>query len=574
MADATEATKPIEDWPLRPAILAGLLAAAGLVIYFLVEYHEPEPLAGGAAAFIFFGSIAAAFTIGPQRLKEPALFALGIGLVMGGLSWHWLRVQETSAGGHFAFAAGVFATGLALPLFQAGFHHTKLATSYQLTHFHVWTDVVSAAGAMAFTGLSWLLLVLLNGLFDLVGIDVIEDLMDEEWFAWMFSGAAFGAGLGVLRNNLKIIGSLQNVVLLVLSLLAVPLALGLIVFLVALLSSGGQALWDATDAATPILLSCAVGSFVLTCAVMREDDAAMSGNRVQRIAAMVLAAGIFPLAVFAAISMGIRVDQRGLSPERIWALICIAIATAYGLAWWVGLIRGRMQGWAAELRRANLHLAVATCGLALLLALPWHDFGAVSARNQVARLEAGKILPDDFDFAALRWDFGDSGRAVLDRLASGEGEVAQLAAEARDEDLRPSPWERRGRNLDIVLRVDSEDPAVEPAIREYLRATPWFCNDYCVVLELEDEPEGARDVLVVQSYASQRLSLVPDGDGLKVEVEPAVEVAEAAPNMDADSEVEIREVTKCYVFIDGKPQGQPIDEGEPDIPHITATTSE
>src|SRR3990170_207654 len=108
-----------------------------------------------------------------------------------------------------------------------------------------------AAGALAFTGLSWLVLVLMSELFHLLRIDFLRELMDESAFGWTFSGLAAGAALGTLRNQLKVLGTLQTVVLLVLSLLAVPLAAGLVVFLLATAISGPQVLWDATRRATP-----------------------------------------------------------------------------------------------------------------------------------------------------------------------------------------------------------------------------------------------------------------------------------------------------------------------------------
>lgn len=502
---------PLEDWELRPWVLAALLALAGLLLHFLFDGDTPEPLYGAGAAFVFFGSLSAAFALDPARWKQAAIFGLAVGAVMAGIAWHVLRYEEVYAGRHFAFAAGVFASVIALPLFQAGFYRTRLATDYKLTHFHVWTDAISGAGALAFTGLSWLMLVLLDQLLGLVGIDVIEQMMRAEWFGWVWSGGAFGTALGVLRNNLKIIGSLQNVVLIVLSLLAVPLALALMVFLIALIASGGQALWDATDAATPVLLTCAVGCFVLTNAIMRDEDAATSRSRVLRVVAMLLAGGVLPLALFAAISMGIRVDQHGLSPERIWALIAVGVAVAYGLAYAVGLALGRAQGWAARLRDANLHLAAATCVLALVLALPLWDFGAMSARNQVARLEAGKVTPAEFDYTALRWDFGDAGRRALARLAEREDEVGQQAREAEAQTERVWDWQRERAREGFTgnLRMEPANAALAERIRAFLATEPWRCEDYCVALDLGQQSAGTHRIALVQRYGYEVIDLPP-----------------------------------------------------------------
>ncbi len=550
----------LADWPLRPWVLAAMLALAGLLLHFLlfrynVLYNsEPvTPWRAAAAALVFFGSLSAAFSMAPGQFRASGLFALGAGLVMGGLAWHMAWMQEPYSGEPFAFAAGVFATVLALPLFQAGFHRTRFSTDYKITHFHVWTDAISAGGALAFVGLSWLMLVLINALLQLVGIELIQQAMNQEWFGWVWSSGAFGAALGVLRNNLKIIGSLQNVVLIVLSLLAIPLALGLIVFLVALLASGGQALWDATDAATPVLLACAVGCFVFTNSIVREDDEALSGNRVMRIAAMVLAAGVLPLALFAGVSMGIRINQHGLSPERLWALVTVIVAVAYGIAYWVALARGRKQAWAAMLRRANLHLAAATCVLALVLSLPLIDFGGISASNQIARLQSGKVSAEEFDFAALRWDFGPAGRRALARLAEGEGEVADLAKAAEAQTERVWDWQREQvRNgFEGDLRVQPEDPELHAAVLAHLNTNPWQCSEYCIAVDLGTNDKGLREVALVQGYNYSRVQLGDDGAGTE-----ASEEAHAMPQFNRESTVEVREETGRYVYVNGERVGE------------------
>lgn len=574
----------LEDWDPRPWVLAALMGLAGLLLNFLFDGDTPSPLYGAGAAFVFFGSLAAAFTIGPRRLVEPAIFALAVGSVLAGIAWQVLRMEDASAGGQFAFAAGVFACVIALPLFQAGFHRTRLATDYKLTHFHCWTDAISGAGALAFTGLSWLMLLLLDQLLQLVGIDVITQLMRAEWFGWTWSGAAFGTALGVLRNNLKIIGSLQNVVLIVLSLLAVPMAAALVVFLIALLLSGGQALWDATNSATPVLLTCAVGCFVLGNAIVRDDGEAISRNRVLRVVAMVLAAGVFPLALFAAISMGIRIDQHGLSPERLWALVAIFIAVAYGVAYWIGLARGfrpkTIGDWAARLRDANLHLAAVTCVVALILALPLFDFGAISSRNQVARLEAGRVSVEEFDFAALRWDFGDAGRRALARLAEGEGEGAEPARLALAETERTYGWQRDQTRAGFTgeLRVQPENAALQERVEAFLDVEPWRCNDFCVALDLGAQAGGLHRIALVQSYGYEAFDLPPVGEqGVAAPAIPAATAA--APDgstgqLNEYSVVELREEVTRSIFIDGRRVGVPVETQTGSEPAILAPVPE
>jgi hypothetical protein len=76
----------------------------------------------------------------------------------------------------------------------------------------------------------------------------------------------------------------------------------------------------------------------------------------------------------------------------------------------------------------------------LLLAIPVVSFGAISARDQLARLESGRIAPEKFDWSALRFDFGPAGRRAVDRLArsSSEPRIRRLAARVAGQNTR---WE-------------------------------------------------------------------------------------------------------------------------------------
>ena len=550
------------EWVLRPWLLAALFGAAGLLIHVVTDGHDDVPWRVALAAFLLFGAIAAGFTLEQGRWKAPSLFALLIGLVMAGLAWRAVRYGDSLPDEEYGLAAGVVASALALPLFQAEFHRRRLATPYAEIYGHVWTDAICAAGALAFTGLSWIVLALLSELFVLLEIEFLRDLMEEGWFAWTFSGLAAGSALGTLRNQLKILSTMQTVVLLVASLLAVPLAFGLVVFLVATAVSGPQVLWDATRSATPLLLACAAGSFVLANAIARQDDAAMTRSRVMRGAALLLAALILPLAVFAAFSMGLRLDQYGLAPERLWGLVAIVVATVCGVGYWVALVRGRKGGWADYLRKATFHLGLFVCGLAILLALPIFDFGAISTRNQLARLESGKVSAEEFDYAALRWDFGEAGREALTRLAKGDGDVAELATAALAQKRRYyGLGQTVRRDEDFALRVQPENSEVRRLVLEYLQANPWQCDKGCVALDLGVAEDDRQEVAIVQGngFVSITLPTTPEPDKAQ-----GFEVTTTLPNvpavkLDDNSTVEIRTVEKRYIFVDGKPLDRPLD---------------
>lgn len=556
-------TEDRADWPLRPWLLAGMLGAAGLAIYLASGGNGPDttvPWRAALVALCFFAPLSLAFSVERDRWKGPLVFASIAGAVMAGLAWRAVAGADTYASPQYGFIAGLLATAIALPLFQSGFHRTRFATPYPLVHGFAWSDAICAAGSLAFTGASWLLLLVLSELFHLLKIDLLRDLMDEGIFGWTWSGAAFGAALGVLRNEARIIGTLQRVVMVVMSILGVPLAAGLALFLVAMIVSGPEVLWQATRSATPVLLLCAAGAWLLANAIVRDSDGETSPNRALRIAALVLAVAVLPLTVFAAVSLGTRIAQHGLSPERLWGLVAIAAATAYGLAWLVAVVRGwKGGGWRDRLRQANLHLAVVVSALALFLALPILDFGAISARDQIARLESGKVSARDFDYEALRWDFGDAGRRALARLArSGNSEVVDFARLAADQKERT--WRGYGEPAfaepeEINVRLQPEEPGLRAKVVDYLGVNRWQCSEYCVALDLGAAADGGRDVALVTGSSYQRVHFPKQGGGVQ-----APEVTPAAAPLTPKSVVEIRTVERRYVTIDGKPVGPPLDD--------------
>jgi hypothetical protein len=554
----TPGTPAASEWPLRPWLLAGLLGLAGLLVDLLTGGNfEQSAARTAAAAFIAFGAIAAAFTVERDRWKEPLAFAVLAGLVMAGLAWRAAAAGDQYADPEYGFAAGLLATALALPLFQARFHRRRFATPYPEFHELVWTDAISAGGSLAFTGISWIVLVIISELFGLLKIDFLKDLMREEWFDWTYSGLAFGAALGTIRNEQRLLGTLRMIVVLVLSLLALPVAVALVLFLLSMAVSGPQVLWQATRSATPVLLACAAGAFVLANTILRADDAEMPKGRALRIAALALALTILPLTGFAAVSMGTRISQHGLSPERLWAIVAIAIAFAYALAYAAAVVRGYQGSWRERLRSTNLALAAGVCAIAFVLSLPILDFGAISANNQVKRLQSGKVAPEKFDFEALRWDFGAAGRRALARLAKNpNGTVAELARNALAETRRVYAGfdQTRKTRADFRLRVQPDDPALGKQVLDYLVTNPWQCDARCVALDLGPAGNGRR-VAIVQGTAYQVIIVGPG----RAPVQEPQTVAPAVPLQD-NSTVEIREVPTRFIFIDGKPLPQPLHD--------------
>jgi hypothetical protein len=421
---------------------------------------------------------------------------------------------------------------------------------------------------------------------------LLRNLLDKSWACWMLVGGTLGGVIGLLRDRDRIVGLLQRVVTSILSMLAPALAAGLVLFVLALPFTGLGRLWEQTRATTPILLACVFGAFVLANAVIGTAPEEEAKSRVLRWSAMALGATMLPLAAVAAISTWLRVAQYGFTPERLWALVFVAIALACALLYLYALVRGR-EAWAERLRPANIRLATGICLVALLLATPLADFGAISTRSQVARLESGQVTAQRFDWSALRFDFGASGVAALERLRR-EGsaptirQFAQAALRASNrsdlQELADDPVPSRPPAILVDPAGTPVTPQLLAAVRQELDERSCGVQGDCRLYFRPDE--HAVIVLVDRcallrrrAYAdlstracSYSLSVLLERDGRwqrardaggpgEQSMTPEQERAALAREGDAilGGQVEIRRIERRQLFVAGKPADQPFE---------------
>jgi hypothetical protein len=564
-----------EAWPARALILAALGGALGLAFDLILkdgEYRWSEdPLRMSAASLIAVGGISFALTLERLRWLWSLLFALGCGLTVA-LIFFWNGSPSGwTAGDEWRIFSALLAVAIAAPLFQTVRDEGRWAPFYPAVHAHAWTNIVLWFASWAFVLITWLLGQLLAELFHLIGIELLRDAMRKSWFSLALVGAALGAAAGLLRDRDKVLGLLQRVVTTVLSVLAPVLAVGLALFVLALPITGLAPLWEKTSATTPILLGAIAGAFILLNAVIGNSAEEEAKGRALRASAIALGAVMTPLALVAAVSTWIRIGQHGFTPERLWALVFVIAVLAVSLTYLWALLRGR-AAWSDRVRPANVGLAIGICAFALILATPLVNFGAISTRDQLARLESGKVRPDQFDWAALRFDFGPAGRNALERLASS-GPVA-FRAQARNALALKDRWAAReetrvgqdARNLAQSLRVMPRQVPVPEGLLDALARERSCGFGRCTLFWTP----GARSAVAVGlpcvncQAAAARLLVDESGVWRVADGRRDTSVVAAAPlkgQREAleQGRVEIRNVQRQQVFVDGKPVGAPFE---------------
>jgi hypothetical protein len=480
--------------------------------------------------------------------------------LVGWFTAQYNRVPEIF---EFPFFSGILAVLIAAPLFQTNRDEGAWRFPYARLHRHAWTDAVIGAASLAFTGITFMLAWLIASLFGVIGIDAIKELLQKEWFSWMLAGLAFGGAIGILRERDALAATLQKLAMVVLSVLAPVLAVALAVFLLSLPFTGLKGLWESDIPATPMLLLSGAGAIVLANAVIGDGREERSSNRWLQNAAAMLVLCVLPLAALAVLSMGQRIGQYGWTPERIWGVIAAGIAVAYGLsAIWAAWIGGK--DWDDQLRPLQTKLAIGLCGLALFLALPILDFGAISAKSQLARLESGKIKAEEFDWAAMAFDFGRAGRRALERIAaSGPAAQRQLALTAlkSKERYRVEAAARnveQQANIERRVRLMSPDIKMTPTVRQHL-AEFGGCKEEtpCPVLRVDAD----RLLVVWQGADKSTVASLVDLSRDPADLDYRARSRDLSPKVDdlQKSRIEIRTIERRQAFIDGKPLGDPFE---------------
>lgn len=419
----------------------GIGLAAGLAVWALTEAAEHKTwlatqpaLLGALAGVSMFVPFVLLGGLGALRARTLAIWAVATAVVAGLLGAHDLARQVTPvadmwlSGQLMGFgAAGLF---IAHHLVEGADAERRFVARYPRYFEIASKHGVQLALSAAFVGVFWLVLFLGGALFDLIGIDAINDLLRKTWFALPATGAMFAAAVHLTDVRAGLIRGIRTVALTLLAWLLPILVLLAGAFLLALPFTGLDPLWKTRSAAS-ILLSAAAVLIVLINAAYQDGEPDSAVPLVMRIAGRTGGLLLVPMVALAAYALCLRIGQHGLTPDRVVGAACVIAGGVYAVGYAAAAIRlGRWMRWVEK-----TNIAAAFVILALLLAIfsPLADPAKLSVNDQMARLAAGKVTPDKLDYKFLRFQAGRYGEEALKALKARGGEAGRRAADALSE---------------------------------------------------------------------------------------------------------------------------------------------
>lgn len=444
MAEEDAAAPPA--WLLWARLAIGL--AQGALLYALIDRNAASwwvsdtPAAQVAAQFAaLYVPVMIVGALGVLRPVTLAIWTVTATAFAGAIGWHaftrWSGADATFApfgGYNGAYLIVPIVLFVAHHLIAAGDEARKVIAPYDRYFDLGWRHSAQLALALLFVGAFWAVLLLGASLFRLINIYGLGEVIAKPWFLWPATCTMLAAAIHLTDLRAGLVRGTRALGLLLLSWLLPAMTVLAGAFLIALAFSGLAPLW-ATRAATPILLGAAATLVVLINAAYQDGHPETRAAFVLRWSARAAGVLLTPLAALAAYALYLRIDQYGLTPDRVFAAGALAIGACYAVFYLVGAF---WPAWMKPLEIGNLASAVAIILVAGALFSPLADPARLSVDNQMARLAARRIAPEKFDVRALRWEGARYGEAALKNLrarsdALGQRASAALAATSRFE---------------------------------------------------------------------------------------------------------------------------------------------
>ncbi|MBQ9564774.1 MAG: DUF4153 domain-containing protein [Synergistaceae bacterium] len=362
---------------------------------------------------------------------------------------------------------------LLIPFFQCRIATWSWRMPYSEIFFQLCRNLFLLFQAVIVVGVFGGLLLTASLLFAIVGLHAVPMFLFNPLVAMPLTSLTVAISISVALKHPGI-DSLGRWILSVLAWILPPFSLLSIVFIACLPWSGLRTLWS-TGQASSLMLLLQFGTILLTNAAWLDGTRSPFPNRfVNALAQM----SLLCLPIYTALclySLGLRIQQYGLSVDRIHAAFMAIVTGVWGIGYAGAVI---LRRWPSSIGRINIVSALILTLLVALMNSPVLDPYRLAANNQVDRLLAGRIAPEDFDYLYMRFSLGRYGNYALTRI----GESGHPRAEAIQKRIAAA--------MSVSLeeyRRDLEDDVVPvPQRREILRHARVYPGDRSLPQPLVD----------------------------------------------------------------------------------------
>lgn len=495
-------SRPVLSDPRDLIVRAAIGLAGGLAVWALTLWTpsqaELKLLQGSlrTAAMILPVVLLGAYrALRPRSLLLWSLAAAGFALFLGVLdSASLISNPDGPSGPRAALVLGGVLLAIGHVLVRAWEGGGRAGPSWPLFFNIGWADgcrfILSAALVGALVGVCGLA----AGLFGTVGMKQVGEFLFQSGVLWPVAGLAFGLGVHFTADRADLAAAVRALTLGLLAWLLPLLSLLVAGFLATLPFTGLKPLWD-TGSAAQLMMAACIGLIALVNAAVQDETRAERLPRVLRYATRLAGLLMAPLVVIAAVGVFLRIDQYGLSPERVMALLLLTPLAIFAGGHALAALSRR--SWISGFGKANLAGVIAILAVLLSLLTGIVDPNGIAVRDQVKRLTSGQVSPDRFDYDLLRFSTGRDGVRALRKLTARPGDTprdAEIRRGAAESLASRSP---RGFRSEAPVVVTTVGAAPIPV--DFLSSPATVACDEgwpCAAMSLDITDDGKPEVLI------------------------------------------------------------------------------
>ena len=379
--------------------------------------------------------------------------------------------------------------------------------NYSSLFHYSWRNFLLFCLACLFAGLSIGLLMLWGGLFSLIEVNFFSDLFKQDWFLFPATTTAFGFAVIIFRSLSNIIDSVAKLLKTMIKFLLPVLALVALMFILFLPFTGLQPLWDTRFGSAMMLWLQALLLFSVNGVYQGNSEEQPYPLWMHRL----IYAGIATLPIYSIIAFhGIftRINQYGLTVSRCWAVIVALILACFAFGYLWGIIRNKDR-WLLGLAKVNISMGLIVMALMVLVNSPIVNLQSISVKSQIARVEDGKITPDELDLYYFRSSLGRQGYLALQNFSERWGEeYPVVATDIERIYAEPIPWERPDNEEEVASFVTTwpADREVPDFIYEDILSNSYtnYSQYYVMFIDLnEDNQEEIITLFENEAFYSQ-----------------------------------------------------------------------
>jgi hypothetical protein len=434
-----------QDAP-RPVFVARLVLGLGqgLALYLLFSAFDlkswpaTEPLLFAPLAIVaLFVPLLVSQALGNMRLRTLLVWAVAATVLLAGLAWydvwhlwpgnppHGLFPPGIVPTAHTIFICGLFLF-MAHALVSCGDADRRIVARYTTLFDLAWKLGVQLAIIVAFTAAFWIMLGLGIALFEMIKLHGFGRFIAHPWVWIPLTTIAAGAAIHITDTRASLVRGVRTLALTLLGWLLPVIALIAFAFLISLVFTGLEPLWQ-TRSATLLLLAAAAALIIHINAAYQDGDVEHRPPHILRVAGTLGAVLLIFIVWIAAYALWLRVDQYGWSVDRIYSAACVLVGGMFAVGY---LIAALLPGyWLKLIERWNVYGTFVFLAVLFALSTPIADPMRLSVADQTARLESGAVKPTSFDYAYLRWHGGRFGHEALAALmASKDSDIREAAS--------------------------------------------------------------------------------------------------------------------------------------------------